>query len=506
MWGIEMVKRLALAAMALCVLLCGCSVIRESGQQGEKIPVSVLDLSGLEYYGRVDKSAVYFYNETNGTLTAEIRTLVIGQDTNPAEAAIEQLLRGPSNDSLKAVAPAGMTLESIEFSRGVANIYLNYTGTQMQPRQAYQLELAITNTVTDILGASYICIFYNGVRAGFMGYPSAPLRKQTGSIEEAFLNAYARFVPETPPADEQTDDEQPIETPRPRTSEISTVLYFVSTSGQYILPEVRTVKYTEDNHINALIEELRKGPLNTSGMESPFSSRLQLISEPEFEQTADGGYHLRLYFDSRPVRSEFLQQEEMALSYAALIYTITGFMPNVQSIEIYEGSTLITAQGAPDGKFVRNNYNGYIGSSVPLYFADRNSDLLLEIQRSQEQGRTWSAKARVIELLRGPLSKDGDNVWPVMPSGVTEADILAVDVYNDTAYVNLSQRFKEACEKLSAKNEMLLVFSLVNTITAMDGISKVQFLIEGKQTMELAGSLCISDPFLRNYGIIKSGG
>ncbi len=499
-----MVKRVFLTVLALCVL-CGCSVIRENGKPGKKIPVSVLDLSGLEYYGRVDKSAVYFYNETNGTLTAELRTLVIGQDTNPAEAAIEQLLDGPSNQSLKGVAPEGMTLESIEFSRGVANIYLNYKGGQMQPRQAYQLELAITNTVTDILGESHICVFYNGIRAGFMGYPSAPLKKQTGSIEEAFLNAYARYVPETPAAAEQEADE-PSEAPRPRTSEISTVLYFVSTSGQYILPEVRTVKYTEDEYVNALIEELIKGPLNTSSMESPFSSELQLMAEPELEQAAGGGYRLRLRFNIRPERSQFLHQKETELSYAALVYTIMGFIPNVQSIEIYEGSKLITAHGAQDGLFSRNSYKGYIGSSVPLYFADRNSDLLLEIHRSLEQGQTWSARARVIELLRGPLEKDGDNVWPVMPSGVTEADIISVDVYNDTAYVNFSQHFRDACEELTAKNEMLLIFSLVNTITAMDGISKVHFLIEGRQTLQLAGSLCISDPFLRNYGIIKSGG
>ena len=45
--------------------------------------------------------------------------------------------------------------------------------------------------------------------------------------------------------------------------------------------------------------------------------------------------------------------------------------------------------------------------------------------------------------------------------------------------------FKDACAGLSAKNEMRLVFSIVNTITAIDGINKVQFLVEGQQTMEL---------------------
>jgi hypothetical protein len=37
----------------------------------------------------------------------------------------------------------------------------------------------------------------------------------------------------------------------------------------------------------------------------------------------------------------------------------------------------------------------------------------------------------------------------------------------------------------------------------MDGINKVQFLVEGKQADTLAGVICISDPFLKNYGIIK---
>jgi spore germination protein GerM len=52
---------------------------------------------------------------------------------------------------------------------------------------------------------------------------------------------------------------------------------------------------------------------------------------------------------------------------------------------------------------------------------------------------------------------------------------------------------------------MLLVYAIVNTVTAMDGINKAQFLVEGAQTDTLGGHLCISDPFLRNYGIIKNG-
>ena len=90
-----------------------------------------------------------------------------------------------------------------------------------------------------------------------------------------------------------------------------------------------------------------------------------------------------------------------------------------------------------------------------------------------------------------------------MPSGVSQDDILSVSTYEDTLFVDVSSNFKDACVGMSAKNEMLLVYSIVNTLTAMDGIIKVQFLVEGEQTDTLAGTICISDPFLKNYGIIK---
>ena len=55
---------------------------------------------------------------------------------------------------------------------------------------------------------------------------------------------------------------------------------------------------------------------------------------------------------------------------------------------------------------------------------------------------------------------------------------------------------------MSAKSEMLPVYSIVNTITAMDGISKAVYP-EGRQVDKLAGYSPV-DPLLRNYGVIKT--
>lgn len=497
-------------ALAACLVFSGCGVIRDQRQAGANVPVSVMDISGLENYERTVKSAVYFYNETSQTLMAESRTLVVEQDANPAETAVRELLKGSSNASLKSVAPEGMTLEFLEYSQGVVNVYLKYGGEMPEPEQAYILEQAIANTVTDILGPVSVCVFYNGIRVGVGGYPSGPLRKQTGSIPDAWGSVFAKYMPQsTSPADEESPEpaktHSPAEEEKPKTSEINTVLYFVSPDGRFILPEVRTIKYTGDQYIETLIQELKNGPRNTAAMRSPLNADAELLRKSVLEDLGSGRLKLELYFSQSPVQPGYLDASDI-VSYAALVYTIIGFMPYVKTVDIYVAGHRVDKVG--DIRFYngmrRADYVGLIGSSAPVYFGDKTSDLLLEVQRNMEQGKVWSARERVLELLAGPLEEDGANVWPLMPPGVTADDIPSVDVYGDTAYVNLSARFKEACAGMTAQSEMLLVYSIVNTITAMDGISKVQFTVDGRQVDKLAGYLCLADPLLRNYGIIKS--
>ncbi len=511
---VKTMKKLICLVMAVA-LLSGCGVIRDRREAGEQVPVSQLDMSNMDNYGRVMKTAVYFLNETSSTLMAEQRTLVVEQDTNPAAAAIRELLKGTANESLTSVAPPNMTLDFIEYSKDVVNVYLEYSGEHMQAESAYILEQAIANTVTDILGSVSVCVFYNGVREGLAGFPSAPLKKQTGSIKDAWVSAKSKFAPENQlvSADENAaQTSKPIASedetaPETKTSEISTVLYFNAASGNYILPEVRTVKYTDEQYVKGLIQELMKGPQNTNAMRSPLVADAELESEPVFNETAGGKYILELHFKRNPVPSGYTAASASLLSYAALIYTITGFVPNIQSVDIFVAGNRMVSVDDNNWFFngmKRNDYIGFIGSSAPIYFGDKNSDLLVQVQRSMEQGKIWSPKERVLEVFKGPLKEDGDNVWTVTRSGMTADDILSVDVHNDIAYVDLSAHFKEVCQGMPQKSEMLLVYSIVNTITAMDGISRVQFTVEGEQTDKLAGYLCLSDPFLRNYGIVKN--
>lgn len=512
-------KRLGILVIAVCLLLSGCGVIRETKEPLKYVPVSTFSLKQESDAFRVKKSAVYFYNDQSKTLTAEIRSLFIGQDENPAQAAIELLLEGPFESSnLIGTAPEGMELSFIEYSREEANVYFRYNGNEMDPQQKYLFEIAIANTVTDLLEAKYVSIFYNGVYTGFSGSASEPLKKHTGSISEAYNQATAKYIgviepelPEVeeeeeeptqdePKTEEQLDEEINLGTEQilePVQRDLMTVLYFVSEDGAFILPEVREITYTGDEFAETIVKELMAGPNDTAAMKSFLPQGLELLTPPVIEED-----RISLSFNKLPIAGEY-SDEDYQSSYAALVYTLTGFMPSIKTVDITVVGQPITdfhnTSKLMDG-MQRADYYGFIGSSAPLYLQDKGSDLLVKVQRTMEQSKIWSPKHRLYEIIRGPLSA---STWPAMITGITVDDILSVKTYDDMVVVDLSQNFKDICNGRSARTEMILIYSMVNTLTAMDGINKVQFLVEGKQTDTLSGTLCISDPFLMNYGIVK---
>ena len=54
-----------------------------------------------------------------------------------------------------------------------------------------------------------------------------------------------------------------------------------------------------------------------------------------------------------------------------------------------------------------------------------------------------------------------------------------------------------------SEQEKIMIYSVVDSLTNLQGIKSVQFLIDGNITDNLCGYIDISDPILKNPGIIK---
>ena len=75
---------------------------------------------------------------------------------------------------------------------------------------------------------------------------------------------------------------------------------------------------------------------------------------------------------------------------------------------------------------------------------------------------------------------------------------------DDTAVLNLSREGAELFAGLNADQERACIFSIVNTLTGYDGVSRVQFLVEGRRVRSLANVISVHGSLVRNPGVVNT--
>lgn len=133
---------------------------------------------------------------------------------------------------------------------------------------------------------------------------------------------------------------------------------------------------------------------------------------------------------------------------------------------------------------------------VTLYFVNSSAEGLVAEERTLEVKNEEELPAALVEaLIAGPDSKD---LFPTLPP---ETRLLSVDVKDKVAAVDFS-------EELISKHwggstgETMTIMSVVNTLTELDSIEKVQFLVEGEVMESLLGHWDTSTPIERDEKII----
>lgn len=137
-----------------------------------------------------------------------------------------------------------------------------------------------------------------------------------------------------------------------------------------------------------------------------------------------------------------------------------------------------------------------VNETAELYFVD--SELMMLIPSTYylpAVSRDKAAKKVINELISG--RDDNDKIMRIMPkikNGIT------VKVKNDTAYVDLSNEFVQAHTD-NAHKEILTIYSIVDSLTSIDGIKKVRFTIGGKEQADFKGNVDMREVFLPDYTV-----
>lgn len=271
-------------------------------------------------------------------------------------------------------------------------------------------------------------------------------------------------------------------------------VYYTNISSTRLVSDVYTLESTEtDEQIRELYEQMQEG----DGEEYYASVPSELLL---------GTFSLNGTILSMDLEGEYyeLSSAKRILCLAALTRTLTQ-VDGVEGLSVsVNGEAVTDSEGNSMGilrstTFVDNavdNPDDYKEETVVLYFANAEGDKLVETTTTVVY-RSSTALERVVveELLQGP---DDSSLTATLPSTAT---LLGINVRDGICYVNFDENF---ITDIVGSYDYIPVYSLVNSLTELSTVDKVQISINGStETAFTRDITSFAMPFERNMEYVE---
>jgi germination protein M len=256
-------------------------------------------------------------------------------------------------------------------------------------------------------------------------------------------------------------------------SEEGTPIYYISSEGTKLETHSFEVEGTgAENRVRQMLDYLAQTPENLS-YQAPLSMGFQLLS-----YTLDNG-KLSLdmsieYYDLSPATEVLVR--------AALVRTLCQ-VSSVNHVRItVAGESLMDNAGETVGwmdesLFISNDGNAintYESARIRLYFATEDGTQLVSAYREKYYLTSMSKERFIVEeMIAGPSGQISGIYATISP----ETDIISVNTRDGVCYVNLDSDFLTVYNNVSTE---IAIYSLVNSLTDLSYVSKVQILINGE--------------------------
>lgn len=276
-------------------------------------------------------------------------------------------------------------------------------------------------------------------------------------------------------------------------SNIEINLYFINESSSTIIPEKRKVRYETEYDIPGLVlAALQKGPAEKK--HQPVIGKDVDISSIAVENgTVTCNFSKNFLSDDK---------NKTILSVYAVVKTLCQ-VEGVKTVKVLAGGHDIIA---PDGKPVdylsdqdinlEDDSESPEAKDIVLYFASKDKKRLVKEQRTIRITDKQPVEQYIVnELIKGPENKDAGAVL------TSDTTLVSAETTDGTCFVNFKSNFADKNSGGTDK-ENLAVYAIVNSLTELEGVKNVQFLIDGKKT-DSFGAITIRDFLYRNEGLIE---
>lgn len=271
------------------------------------------------------------------------------------------------------------------------------------------------------------------------------------------------------------------------------VVFDLSSDMTYIEEAKSSLSGDEDlsGQVGQLLQRLIDGP-EKDRVRSAIPEEITSITYIIGHQTVNVNFD-EAFNDVSPMRR--------VLCEAAVVKTLCQ-LDNVYAVSFSVNSNpLCDSKNIPVGlltpdSFVENEgamINAYERAQLTLYFADETGQNLVEKTESVTYNGNISMDRLVVDnVIAGPRSTDA---FATIDPATT---VNSVTTQDGVCYVNLSRDF---LNKTSNISDEVIVYSLVNSLTELGNVNKVQLLIDGSKDESL-GAYDFSTQFERDLELI----
>ncbi len=273
-------------------------------------------------------------------------------------------------------------------------------------------------------------------------------------------------------------------------------LYFSNLDQNNLVVEQRNIEADDlEDVAEKVLRELLKGP-------SVAANRAVIPSETKLlELDIDDGIAsvnlTKAYFGD----NNGTETTELLARYS-IVNTLCD-IEGIRKVKIFiDGVELTNSSGMPVGALGKEDILLSASTAesakeeiIVLYFPDKDAINLVRSTRKVPLVDNSVEKTVVHELIKGP---DSAGLITTIPA---ETKVVSVETKDGICFVNLSSEFVSKHSDGSVA-ETFTLYSIVNSLTELDGINSVQFLIEGKKA-EVLKHMLLDRPYARDESYIK---
>ena len=272
-------------------------------------------------------------------------------------------------------------------------------------------------------------------------------------------------------------------------------VFYVNNELTKVVAKKITLQHTSSGkaQVKELLKDLQTQPEDATLRRTiPRKVKIQNIDLISYQITVDFS---KEYYDMKPTE-EILTRAAIAKTLLQLSQYVTFTV---------DGKPLVDASGANVGamnldSFVENpgeQINSIQCTTLKLYFANETGDGLVEETRSDVYYSSNVSMEKLImeQLLEGPQTEGAKSA---IPAGTK---LINVSVVDGVCYVSLDENFKNQDYQV---NEAVVIYSIVDSLTELSTISKVQISVNGDTSGTYRDNFKLSDMYDRNLDYVVS--